>query len=59
MDILYLLLPLSLLIFGLAIGAFFWAMSSNQFEDLDRQAYSILHDCTTPPEKSVQEQQND
>ncbi|PCJ50555.1 MAG: cbb3-type cytochrome oxidase assembly protein CcoS [Gammaproteobacteria bacterium] len=59
MDILYLLLPVSLLIFALAIAAFFWAMSSNQFEDLDRQAYSILHDCTPKTDKTVQKQNND
>lgn len=44
MEILLFLIPLSLLLLGLAIWAFFWAVKSNQFEDLDGPAYSILFD---------------
>lgn len=28
----------------LAIGIFFWAVKSDQFEDLERQGYNILFD---------------
>ena len=45
MDILYLLLPVSLIIFGIAVAAFFWASAHDQFDDLDRQGYSIIHDA--------------
>lgn len=48
MEILYLLLPVSLL-FVLAIGmAFWWAIFAGQFDDTDTAAESILHDNDTP-----------
>lgn len=44
MSIIYVLIPLAIIIVGIAIVVFFWAVRSNQFEDLDRQGYSILFD---------------
>lgn len=44
MEILFFLIPLSLVLLGLAIWAFFWAVKSDQFDDLDGPAYSILFD---------------
>jgi cbb3-type cytochrome oxidase maturation protein len=38
---------LSLVLLGVAIWAFFWAIKSGQFDDLDSPALSILDD----PEK--------
>ena len=35
MSILYLLIPLSLILLGLAVWAFFWAVKHDQFEDLE------------------------
>jgi cbb3-type cytochrome oxidase maturation protein len=46
-EIIYLLIPLSLVLLGVAIWAFFWAIKSGQFDDLDSPALSILDD----PEK--------
>ena len=44
MEILYLLIPLSVLL-GFAIGAaFWWALRGGQFDDLDGPAYGILMD---------------
>jgi len=44
MEVLYLLLPISLL-FVMAIGAaFWWAVFSGQFDDTDVAAHSILQD---------------
>ena len=44
MDILYLLVPLSLILV-FVIGAVFWrAVDSGQFEDLERPAHRILSD---------------
>jgi cbb3-type cytochrome oxidase maturation protein len=44
MDILYLLIPLSLVL-ALMIGvAFWWAVRSGQFDDLDGPAQRILRD---------------
>ncbi len=44
MEIIFLLIPLSLLLVGVAIWAFFWATRSGQFDDLDSPALSILDD---------------
>ena len=51
MSIIYVLIPLSVIIVAIAIGVFFWAVKSNQFEDLDRQGYSILFDDDLSPEE--------
>lgn len=48
MNILFLLIPLSLLLLSLAIWAFFWAVKNDQFEDLEGPAYSILFDDDEP-----------
>ncbi|QTF93564.1 cbb3-type cytochrome oxidase assembly protein CcoS [Halomonas sp. BM-2019] len=44
MSILYLLIPLSLTLLGLAVWAFFWAVKHDQFEDLEGPAHRILFD---------------
>ena len=44
MSIIYVLIPLAIVLVGVAVLIFFWAVRSNQFEDLDRQGYSILFD---------------
>ena len=42
MDILYLLLPISvLLVFGI-IGVFWWALQSGQFDNIEREGERIL-----------------
>ena len=53
MSILYVLIPLALLLLGGAVWAFFWAVSSGQFDDLDTPAVRIiLDDDDKPPEDS-------
>lgn len=44
MKIIYVLIPLSLMLLGLAIWAFFWAVRNDQFDDLDTPAMDILDD---------------
>jgi cbb3-type cytochrome oxidase maturation protein len=44
MNILFFLIPISLLLLGAAIWAFLWAVKHDQFEDLDGPAHSILFD---------------
>lgn len=44
MNIIYVLIPIAVLLVLIAIGVFFWAVKSNQFEDLERQGMSILFD---------------
>jgi cbb3-type cytochrome oxidase maturation protein len=53
MDILYLLIPLSVVLVFL-IGAVFWfALRSGQFEDLEGPGFKILLDDDTPPAAEV------
>lgn len=48
MDILFLLIPLGLLLLGVAIWGFLWAVRSGQFDDLDGPAHRILMDDDDP-----------
>lgn len=55
MTILYLLIPLSLVLLAFAIWAFFWAVNSGQFDDLDSPAWRILlEDDRKPPQSPGQ-----
>ena len=49
MEILYLLIPLSVLILLFAIGLFIWAAKSGQFDDMEGPAYRILRDDDDDP----------
>lgn len=49
MNILYLLIPLGLVLLGLAVAAFFWAVRSGQFDDLETPAMSVVMDDDTKP----------
>ena len=49
MSILYVLIPLALLLLGLAVWAFFWAVGSGQFDDLDTPAVRVVMDDDTTP----------
>ena len=48
MNILLMLLPISLVLLGLAIAAFAWAVRKGQFDDLDTPALDILVDDDKP-----------
>lgn len=54
MNILFALIPISLLLLIIAIGAFFWAVGKNQFENLDAAAIDILTDDSKPDSNPVQ-----
>ncbi len=49
MNVLYLLIPLSIILIGFAVWAFFWAVGSGQFDDLESPAWRILMDDDTRP----------
>jgi len=49
MDILYLLIPLSVVLVFAIGAAFWWALESGQFEDLEGPAHRILMDDDAPP----------
>lgn len=48
MTILLALIPISLLLFGVALAAFFWALRRGQFDDLDTPPLDILREDDRP-----------
>jgi cbb3-type cytochrome oxidase maturation protein len=44
MSIIYILIPIAILLTILGIYLFFWAVKTEQFEDLEKQGMSILFD---------------
>jgi cbb3-type cytochrome oxidase maturation protein len=48
LDIIYTILPLTLLLAVLALGAFVWAVRRAQFDDLETPAVRILFDDAEP-----------
>jgi cbb3-type cytochrome oxidase maturation protein len=55
MEIMYLLVPISvLLVFAIGL-LFWWALNSRQFDGLDEAAVRILDDTDTPARKQVNE----
>ena len=48
METIFVLLPLALLIAGIALALFIWAARSGQFDDLETPAVRILFDDEEP-----------
>ena len=44
MDILFLIIPLSVLLVLLVVAALWWAVHSGQFESVEQEGERILHD---------------
>ncbi len=59
MSIIFVLIPLGLILLGLAIWAFFWAAGSGQFDDLETPAWRILLDDDRRPPDSERRESND
>lgn len=53
MTILLMLIPISLVLLGVAVYAFIWAVRRGQFEDLDTPALDILVDDEVNPVPST------
>ncbi len=49
MSVLYIVLPLALIVVGVAVFAYLWAAKRGQFDDLETPAMRALHD--DPPMK--------
>ena len=54
MNILFLLIPISLVLLGLIVWIFLWAIRDGQFDDLEGPAHRILMD----EDRVVDEQKN-
>lgn len=48
MTILLLLIPISIVLFGLAIAAFVWAVRTGQFDELETPPLDILREDAPP-----------
>ena len=44
MSIIYVLIPIAVLLTSIGIYLFFWAVKTEQFDDLEKQGMSILFD---------------
>ena len=52
MNILLALIPISLVLLGIAVAAFIWAVKRGQFDDMDTPALDILRDDPNDPRPS-------
>ncbi len=59
MDILYLLIPLSVVLVFLIGAVFWWSVKSGQFDDLEGPAHRILMDDDRPLVKSSEPVRNE
>lgn len=48
MDILYLLIPVSIILVFVIAAVFWWSVRHGQFEDLEGPAYRVLMDDDSP-----------
>lgn len=55
MDVIYVLIPIAILFVLIGLAVFFWAVRSKQFEDLDKEGFSILFDEKTVASKDKQD----
>ena len=51
MEVLYLLIPLSLVLVGVIVWIFLWAIRSGQFDDMEGPAHRILMDDDDIPDE--------
>ncbi|WP_133736566.1 cbb3-type cytochrome oxidase assembly protein CcoS [Halospina denitrificans] len=62
MEILYILIPLTLILLGIAVRVLIWAVRNDQFDDLEGPAHSILFDDDEdriPPEARQKKKSDD
>ncbi len=57
MSIIYILIPIAILLTALGIYLFFWAVKTEQFDDLEKQGMSILFDDEKKHETTTTEQE--
>jgi len=59
MEIIYLLIPLSLVLVGVIVWVFVWAIQNGQFDDLEGPAHQILMDDDSPEAKPAENNTDD
>lgn len=58
MEIIFMLIPIAMIFVAIAVAIFFWAVKSDQFEDLEREGSNILFDDDSNDESSVTKHDN-
>jgi len=58
MSVIYVLIPIAILLTLIGIYIFFWAVKTEQFEDLEKQGMSILFDESQEANKEAGQQEN-
>ena len=53
MSIIYILIPIAILLTALGIYLFFWAVKTEQFDDLEKEGMSILFNEEEKKDKST------
>lgn len=59
MSIISVLIPIAVLFVILGLAIFFWAVKSRQFDDLDKEAFSILFDEKQQTKKADKDKTQD
>lgn len=59
MAALYVMIPIAVIVVGLAVWLFFWAVDNGQYDDLDSPAHSILFDDEDPAHRAAQQDSRD
>ncbi len=59
MSIIYILIPIAVLLTALGIYLFFWAVKTEQFDDLEKQGMSILFDENEKTKEQVTQTSNE
>ncbi|WDE07374.1 cbb3-type cytochrome oxidase assembly protein CcoS [Thalassomonas viridans] len=57
MSVIYVLIPIAVLLTALGIYLFFWAVKTEQFDDLEKQGLSILFDDEGRPVEENKDEQ--
>ncbi len=59
MSIIYVLIPIAILFVLIGLTVFFWAVRSRQFDDLDKEGFSILFDNDPKPDPAKPDNHDD
>jgi cbb3-type cytochrome oxidase maturation protein len=59
MSIIYVMIPLALVLVGLAVWALVWAIRSGQLDDLESHGWSVVLDDDSRPPPEPEERESD
>ncbi len=59
MSVIYVLIPIAILLTAIGIYIFFWAVKTEQFDDLEKQGMSILFDDANDKKENNPQQKSE